>query len=154
MAESSNSSFFGPISSYFETVATNSQAMLHLNCLVWLKKMSSFFDLNEKIVDKHKFKTRLLLFLDQVIRCKLTPIDMNQVLPEIGLSSSATNDASVIVLQFKDNAILIISRVQMHFWTYNATYFKYYCIKTNCRFNFPRLIISDLYIDNTGFIYL
>ena len=71
--------------------------------------MSSFSDLQRKIVDKNEFKTRLLSFLDQVIRCKLTPVDTNQVLSEVGPSALATNNASVFALQLKDNANLVIS---------------------------------------------
>ncbi len=45
--------------------------------------MSSFSDLYKKIVGENKFKTRLLLFLDQVIRYELILVDTNQFLSEI-----------------------------------------------------------------------
>ena len=44
-ARSSNGGLFGPVLAYFGTVETNSRGMLHLHCLVWLKGMSSFSDL-------------------------------------------------------------------------------------------------------------
>lgn len=130
--------------------------MLHLYCLVWLKGMSSFFDLRRKIVEKDKFKAWLLSFLDQVIRCELTLMDTNKVLPEVkpAAAISSEDEASSFALQLKDNANHIISQVQMHSWNYNATCFKYGCNKTQCRFNFPRPIISNSYINDKKSIFL
>ncbi len=42
----------------------------------------------------------------------------------------------------------------MHSGNHNATCFKYGHNKTQCRFNFPRPIIPDSYIDNKGSIFL
>ncbi len=55
-AESSENGLFGPVSAYFGTVETNSRDMLHLDCLVWLKGMSSFSDLHKKIAGEDQFK--------------------------------------------------------------------------------------------------
>ncbi len=77
-ARSSNGGLFGPVSTYFGTVETNGRGILHLHCLVWLKGMPSFSDLRRKIVDEDGFKAQLLFFLDQVIRCKLTPVDTDK----------------------------------------------------------------------------
>lgn len=153
-AESSNGGLFGPVPAYFGTVETNGRGMLHLHYLVWLKGMSSFSDLYRKIVDEDGFKTRLLSFLYQIIRCELTLVDTNQVLPKVAPSASATDDTSVFALQLEDDANLVASRVQMHSRTHNATCFKYCHNKTKCRFNFPRLIIPDSHIDDTGSIFL
>ncbi len=128
--ESSNRGLFGPVSAYFGTVETNGRGMLHLHCLVWLKRMASFSDLCRKIADKDGFKIRLLSFLDQVIRYKLIPIDTNQISPEVGPSVLAIPDASVFASQLKDDANLVTSQVQMHFRTHNATCFKYGCNTT------------------------
>ncbi len=57
--------------------------------------MSSFSDLCKKIAGEDEFKTQLFSFLDQVIWYELTPIDTNQVLPEVGLSALATKNTSV-----------------------------------------------------------
>ncbi len=73
--------------------------------------MSSFFNLRKTIAGEDKFKTRLLSFLDQVIRYELIPVDINQVLPEIGPLALATNDASVFALQLNDDANLVASQV-------------------------------------------
>ncbi len=78
-AGSSNGGLFGPVSAYFGTVESNGRGMLHLHCLVWLKGLSSFSNLCRKIADEDGFKIRLLSFLNQVIRCELTPVDTNQV---------------------------------------------------------------------------
>ncbi len=153
-AGSSEGGLFGPISAYFGTVEINGRGMLYLHCLVWLKEMSSFSDLRKKIAGEDQFKTRLLSFLDRVIRCELTPVDTNQVLPEVGPSASATNNASGFASQLNDDANLVASRVQMHSWTHNATYFKYGHNKTQCQFNFPRPMISNSHIDDTGSISL
>lgn len=59
------------------------------------QKISSFSDLCKKIADEDRFKTRLLLFLDQVIRCKLIPMDTNKILPKVRLLALATKDAFV-----------------------------------------------------------
>ncbi len=128
--------------------------MLHLYCLVWLKKMSSFSGLCRNIANEDECKIRLLSFLDQVIRCELTPMDTNQVLPKVGPSASAAPDASVFASQLKDNANLVAFRVQMHSRTHNATYFKYGRNITQCRFHFPRPIIPDSYIDDARSIFL
>ncbi len=151
---SRDSSFFGHASVYFRTVETNGWSILYLHCLVWLKERSSFSDLCRNIADKDRFKTRLLLFLDQVIRCKLTPMDTNQVLPEVGSSTLAAKNASIFAFSFKDNANLIVSRVQMYSWTHNATFFKYGHNKMQCWFNFPQTIILNSQIDNTDSIFL
>lgn len=95
-----------------------------------------------------------MLSLDQVIRYELILVDTNQVLLEIGPSVSATNDLFVFTLQLKDDANFVASQVQMHFWTHNATYFKYGHNKTKCQFNFLRPIIHNSYIDNKKSIYL
>ncbi len=153
-AGSSESGFFGPVSAYFRTVETNGRSMLHLYYLVWLKGMSSFSDLHKKIAGEDQFKTRLLSFLDQVIRCELTPVDTNQVLPKVGPSALAANNASVFVSQLNDDANLIASRVQMHSQTHNATCFKYDRNKTQCRFNFLHPMIPNSHIDDTGSISL
>ena len=110
-AESSNGGIFVLISAYFGTIETNGRGMLHLHCLVWLKRISSFFNLQRKVVDEDGFKIRLLSFLDQVIRCELIFVDINQVLLEVGPLASATNDASVFALQLKDNVNLVTSEV-------------------------------------------
>ncbi len=65
---SSEGGLFGPNSVYFGTVETNGRGMLHLHYLIWLKGMSSFSDLCKKIASEDQFKTRLLSFLDRVIR--------------------------------------------------------------------------------------
>ena len=88
--------------------------MLHLHCLVWLKGMSSFFDLQRRHIDKDEFKTQLLSFLDQVIRCELTSVDTNQVLLEVGPPASAIDDASISALQLKDDTNLVAFQVQMY----------------------------------------
>ncbi len=151
---SSVGGFFGPVSAYFGPVETNSRGMLHLYCLVLLKEISSFSDLCKKIAGEDQFKTRLLSFLDQVIRCELTPVDTNQVLPEVKPLTLTANDASVFASQLNDDANLVTSRVQMHSRTHNATFFKYGRNKTQCRFNFPRPMIPNSHIDNTGSISL
>ncbi len=110
--------------------------MLHLHCLAWLKEMSRFSDLCKKIASEDEFKIQLLSFLDQVIKCELTPIDTNQVLTEVGPSTLPTNDASVFASQFNNNGNFVISQVQMHFWTYNAICFKYACNKTQLQYIF------------------
>lgn len=133
---SSNSGLFGTVSAYFGIVETNGRGILYFYCLVWLKRMSSSFNLHKRIVDEDGFKTWLLSSLDQVIRCKLTPVDTNQVLLEVKLSVLAINNTSVFALQLKDDANLIASRVQIHSWTHNATYFKYGYNKTKCQFKF------------------
>ena len=104
---SSNSSFFGPVSVYFGTIETNGWGMLYLYCLIWLKKMSSFFDFCRKIANKDGFKTKLLSFLDQVIRCKLTLVDINTVLSEVGPLVLTAKNASVFISKLKDDANLI-----------------------------------------------
>lgn len=70
--------------------------------------MSCFSDLYKKIADKDKFKTWLLSFLDQIIKCESIPIDINQVLSEVGLLTLAANDTSVFVSQLNDNINLIL----------------------------------------------
>ncbi len=57
--------------------------------------MSSFSDLCRKIADEDRFKIRLLSFLDQVIRFELTPVDTNQILPEVGTLALVALDAFV-----------------------------------------------------------
>lgn len=59
--------------------------------------MSSFSDLCRKITNSDGFKTLLLLFLDQVIICKLIPVDTNQVLSKVKPSVLIANDAFVFV---------------------------------------------------------
>lgn len=104
--KSSNGGLFGPVSAYFKTVKINSRDMLHLYCLVFHKTMSSFSDLSKRIVDEDGFKIRLLSFLDQVISCEMTPVDTNQVLLKIELSTSTINNASVLPYNFKIMPIL------------------------------------------------
>ncbi len=116
--------------------------------------MSSFSDLRKKIADEDGFKIQLFSFPDQVIRCKLTPVDTNQVLSEIGPSASAAPDAFVFASQLKDDTNLVASQMQIHSWIHNAIYFKYGHNKTQCRFNFSRPIIPDFYIDDAGSILL
>ncbi len=153
-AGSSDGDLFGSVLAYFGIVETNGRSMLYLHCLVWLKGISSFSDLCRKIADEDGFKIRLLLFVDQVIRYKLTPVDTNQVLPKVVPSASATPDGSIFASQLKDNTNLVASQVQMHSWTHNATCFKYDHNKTQCRFNFSRLIIPDSYINDARSIFL
>lgn len=73
--------------------------------------MSSFSNLHKRIIDKNEFKIRLLSFLNQVIRYKLTLEDTNQILPEIGPQASATNNTSIFTLKLKDDVNLIASQV-------------------------------------------
>lgn len=113
--ESINGGSFGLVSAYFGTVKTNGRGILHLHCLIWLTKMFSLFDLPRIIIDENRFKTQLLLFLNQVIRHELTFIVTNWVLPKIKPLISATNDAFVIALHFEDNINLVASQVQIHF---------------------------------------
>ena len=72
--------------------------MLHFYHLLWLNRISSFSGFHGKIVDKNTFKTQLLSFLDQVIKCKLIPINTNQVLSEIRSSALATNNTFFFAL--------------------------------------------------------
>ncbi len=112
-ARFSNGGLFGLVLTYFETVETNGQGMLHLHCLVWLKRMSSFSDLQRKIVDGDGFKARLLSFLNQVIRCELTPVDTDKVLLEVGPSAATIgkDKASSFTSWLKDDANLVASQV-------------------------------------------
>ena len=113
-ARFSNSGLSGLVLVYFRTIETNSRGMLHLHYLVWLKEMSSFFDFHKRIIDKDRFKTCLLSFLDQVIRCELILVDINQVLPKVGSSASAIENAFVFTLQFQNDVNLVAFQVQMH----------------------------------------
>ncbi len=81
-------------------------------------------------------------------------MDTNQVLLRAGPSVSAIKDVSVFTSQLKNDTNLVASWVQMYFWTYNDTCFKYGYNKTQYRFNFPWPIIPNSYIDNMGFIFL
>lgn len=87
--------------------------------------MSIFSDLCKKIPGEYEFNTKLPSFFDQVIRCELTLVDTNQVLLQIRLSALGTNNASAFAFQLNNDTNLIISQVQMHSRTHNATCFKY-----------------------------
>lgn len=110
-AGSSDGGLFGPISTYFGMVETNGRGILHLHCLVWFKGMSSFSDLRRKIVDEDGFKAWLLSFLDQVIRCELTLVDTDKVLPEVGpsVTTAGEDEASSFPSRLKDDANLVAS---------------------------------------------
>ena len=122
-AKSSESGLFAPVSAYFRTIEINGWGMHNFHCLVWLKEMSSFFDLRKKIAGEDQFKSQLFLFLDKVIRFELTHVDTIQVLPQVGPLTLAANNTSVFAFHLNDNANLVASRVQMHSQTYNATCF-------------------------------
>lgn len=66
-------------------------------------------DVCKKIAKENRFKTLLLLFLNQIIRYKLTLIDINQVLPKVGLSIFAIANTSIFIVEFKNNVNLIVS---------------------------------------------
>lgn len=85
--------------------------MLYLYCLIWFKKILSFFDLWKKIVDKNEFKTWLISFLGQVIKCELILVDIDKVLSEVRPSATiiGKDKASFFALQLKDNVNLVIS---------------------------------------------
>lgn len=152
--KSSKSNFFSSVSAYFETVKTNGWGILYFQYLLWLKNVSCFSDLCKKIAGEDRFLTRLLSFFDQVIRWKLILEDINQVLFEIGHLALATNDTFVFACQLNNDANLVISQVQMHSWTHNATCLKYGRNKTQYPFNFSCFIIPNLHIDDTGSIFL
>ncbi len=71
--------------------------------------MSSFSDLCNKIAGEDKFKTQIVLFFDQVIRCELTLVDTNQILLEVGPSISTANDTSIFASQLNNNTNLVVS---------------------------------------------
>lgn len=57
--------------------------------------MSSFFNFCKIIASKDEFETKLLLFLDQIIKSKLISININQVLPKVRLLALAINNTSI-----------------------------------------------------------
>ncbi len=140
--------------SYNKAKDHHSWGMLYLYYLVLLKEMSSLSDFCKKIANKDRFKIWLLAFSDQVIRYEWTSVDINKVLSKVKSLALAAKDASIFASQLKDDANLIISRVQMYSWTHNATCFKYGHNKTQCWFNFLQLIIPNSNIDNTRYVFL
>lgn len=92
--------------------------MLYVHCLVWHKEISSFS------IDEDEFKAWLFSFLNQVIRWELTLLDTNKVLLVIEpLAAIAEDKAFSFTLQYKDNANLVVSQVEMHSQNYNASCF-------------------------------
>ncbi len=73
--------------------------------------MSSFSDLQRKFVDEDGFKAWLFSFLDRVIRCELTPVDTDKVLPEIGplAVTVGKDEASSFTSRLKDNINFVAS---------------------------------------------
>ncbi len=65
----------------------------------------------KKIADKNRFKTRLLSFLEEVIKYKLRSIDTNKVLLKIRLPALAAKGVFIFTFQLKDHTNLIISRI-------------------------------------------
>lgn len=71
--------------------------------------MPNFFDVCKKMAKENRFKTLLLLFLNQIIRYKLTLININQVLSKAGLSIFAIANTSIFIVESKNNVNLIAS---------------------------------------------
>ena len=59
----------GPISNYFGIVEINTCEILHLHCFVWLKGVLHFVILQTQLQSNNKFREKLLLFLEHIIKC-------------------------------------------------------------------------------------
>lgn len=66
--DSQESGIFGKISNYFGVVESNGRGMPHLHALVWLKGNAEFYKLRERIENEPDFKTRMIDYLESVIR--------------------------------------------------------------------------------------
>lgn len=148
----------GQVSNYFGVVETNGRGMLHLHCLVWLAGNLEFINLKDRLQNDPIFATRMIRYLDSIIKCSVDLAAENLEAQRAQLQPPSakdpeTDEAFISRLHCDSNAVA--SKRQMHSKNHNRTCFKY--AKNGpreCRFLFPRKLVTSTHVDNHGVIQL
>ena len=59
------------ISIYFDIIKINNHDMLHLHCLIWLRKISHIFNLRNRLLADFVYIDQVIQFLNEVIKCSI-----------------------------------------------------------------------------------
>lgn len=133
---------FGPISIYFGTVEINERGMFQLYYLVWLIRMSNLSNFWPRICGKPNYLDQLFYFQDYIITTSLLVYFSDLSLVQ-DLSQDKFNSLPIIekidVCCATPSAVLnkVASKVHMHSFSHNTSYYKYGKINSKCHFNFP-----------------
>ena len=100
-----------PVSIYFGTVKINGCGILHLHCLVWLKKALYLPTLCIKIEDNKDFCIRLWVFLEHIIKCSANNDDHFNALHHACSDSCEANSTKNFKAQLKKNSKAIAKKV-------------------------------------------
>lgn len=151
-AGSSESGLFGPMSIYFGTVETNGRGMLHLHCLVWLKGMTNLSNFRQKMPSDPDYLSQLIQFLDHIIKASLSvsPSDTSATqnpCPTKFTPFSTTHDIDAFCASLDADSNKVASKVQMHSTSHNTSCYKYGKSGSKCRFNFPRPLVEETFVD-------
>ena len=157
-AGSSEDRLFGPMSTYFGTVETNGRGMLHLHCLVWLKGMTNISNFRQRMRGDPDYLSRLIRFLDHIIKASLSvpPSDTSatqNACPTKFTPFSTTLDVDAFRATLDADSNKTASKVQMHSTSHNASCYKYGKSGSKCRFNFPRPLVEETYVDKCNSLH-
>ncbi len=137
-AGSKNGGLFSLISTYFGTVETNDQRILHFLCLVWLHSAFYITQLRERLQADFKYIPCVVEFIDRIIRCSIIPEDKVYAPQSNTLLASFNESDSSFVLKLDIDSNAFMRKCQMYLSTHNATCYKYGAAATGqYRFDFP-----------------
>lgn len=129
--------FLSLVSTYFGTVETNSQGMLHLHCLIWLCSIFYISQLCNQFQADFEYATCIIVFINHIIRCSIKPKDEVKVLQSDALSAFLDKLDSSFTLKLDIDSNTVAMRFQMYLSPYNATCYKYRAAAIGqCRFDF------------------
>ena len=86
------------IFNYFGTIETNGCGMLHLYCLVWLKRVLYLVTLQTELQSNNELHQKLFLFLEHIIKCLAS---QNPYLQTLNQACPNANDL-IITSKFAD----------------------------------------------------
>ena len=141
------------MSIYFGIIETNGYDMLHLHCLVWLKRALYLPTLYAKIQDNKDFYVRLLAFLECIIKFSTNDNTLSDVLHYTCFNTHEANTTEDFMAQLKKDSKAVAKKVQMHFSMHNPICFKYNISQCKIfRFDFPKPKVLASQIDHNGLI--
>ena len=94
---------------------------------------------------KSNFATRIVHFIDRIIKCFIDSEFVNAFVYLKAFSTCLNKTVEELFQKFYQNSNVIIVKKQLHFSSHTSTCFKYNAVAIRqCRFDFSRFIVTKI----------
>ncbi len=145
--------FLRPVSTYFRTVETNDQRMLHFQCLIVLRRAFHHSEMCDRLCLYLTYAKRMVEFIDNIIRCSIDSTLQIELLSHEAPNASLDETDKEFAPKLNRDSIFIVVKCQLHSSTHNTTYFKYSAAVTRqCQFYFLSPLVTCICVLDQGTI--